>query len=215
MHIKTRFTSMRWLPGVLCLLLPFLLAACGRWILEPVPDPRETPMSRISIRTNLTFTAAVPEFGTPETGRQDINLGTVEQPGRYVLHLENDSPSNSGHWLEWDYLSLKAGDNFLWQIGQSETPPDLNYTGKVTDEFCSMAVPADCKTAFEVVSGKIDERSFPKTLNDGSVPAIAIGFRVPSEQTGTDLVLTLSTLYSSHVPDTKHFKMRVILEGPF
>ncbi len=216
MSARTELISRIGRKGVVYLLLSLLLAACGRWTFEPVPVATPVcPATRISIRTNLTFTSALPELGTPETGRQDINLGALDQPGRYVLQLMNDSPSFSGHWLEWDYLSLTAGDSFLWQIGQSETPPDLNYTGQVTDEFCSMAVPAECKIEFEVVSGKIDERSFPKTLNDGQVSEVKIKFQVAPEQTGTDLILTLSTLYSSHVPDTRDFKMRVILAGPF
>ena len=216
MSARTKLISRIGRKAGVYLLLSLLLAACGRWTLVPVTVATPVcPATRISIRTNLTFTSAVAELGTPETGRQDINLGALDQPGRYVLQLMNDSPSFSGHWLEWDYLSLTADDNFLWQIGQSETPPDLNYTGQVTDEFCSMAMPADCKTEFEVVAGKIDDRTFPKTLNDGAVPAVKIWFPVSAEQTGADLILTLSTLYSSHVPDTRDFKLRVILEGPF
>ncbi len=212
MCIKTTFIPKQWFACAACLLLPLLLTACDRWGIEIVSG---YPAPQISIRTNLTLTSAVPEFGTPETGRQSVNLGALDQPGRYTLKLMNDSPAYSGHWIEWDYLSLKAGDSYLWQIGQDETPPDFNYTGKATDEFCSMAVPADCKTEFEVVSGKIDDRSFPKTLNDGVVPGVKIDFFVPPEQAGVDLVLTLSTLYSSHVPDTRDFKMRIVLEGPF
>jgi len=195
------------------LLLPLLLTACDRWTFEVLPEEAlNCPSTRTAICKNLTFTSAVPEFSTLETGRQDVPLGVILQPGHYVLQVLNDTPPYSNHWIEWDYLALKAGDGFLWQIGQAETPPDLNYTGTATDEFCQTA---DCPTRFEVAAGKIDERLFPKTLNDGSVPGITIGFDVPPEQISTDLILTLSTLYSSHVPDTRDFKMRVILEGPF
>ncbi len=163
----------------------------------------------------VTFTSAVPELGTPETGRQRINLGSLKQPGQYVLQLANDNPPFSGHWLEWDYLALEAGSRFLWWIGQDETTPDHNYTGSPTDEFCSTDPQTDCRTGFEVVAGRIDERKFPKTLNDGEFPVIRIAFTVTHEQTSADLSLTLSTLYSSHLPDTKDFRMQVTLQGPF
>ncbi len=163
----------------------------------------------------VTFTSAVQELGTTETGRQNINLGRIKQPGRYILQLANDTPPFSEHWLEWDYLALKAGGSFIWQIGQDETPLDYNYTGQATDEFCGTAACIDCRTGFEVVAGKIDERNFPKTLNDGEFPVIRIAFTVTQEQTGADLVLTLSTLYSSHLPDTRDFRMQVTLQGPF
>lgn len=217
MSARTTLAAKIGFSGGVCLLLSLLLAACGRWKIEigpsdapgcqPTVAPTRNP-GGIVVSTNLTFTS--------ETGRQSISLGTIKQPGRYILQIVNDSPSFSGHWLEWDYLSLKAADSFLWQIGQSEAPPDANYTGQATDEFCSMAVPADCQTEFEAAAGKIDDRYFPKTLNDGLVPAIKIGFTVPPEQTGAGLVLTLSTLYASHAPDTPDFKMRITLvQGPF
>jgi hypothetical protein len=156
----------------------------------------------------------VPEFDTPEMGRQDISLGRIKQPGRYVLQLANDNAPRSNHWIEWDYLALKADGRFVWRFGQDETPPDYNYTGKATDEFCNTAVRTNCKTVFEVVAGKIDERNFSKTLNDGEFPALMIVFTITPEQVGADLTLTLSTLYASHVPDTRDFKMRVALYGP-
>jgi hypothetical protein len=31
------------------------------------------------------------------------------------------------------------------------------------------------RTGFEVIAGRIDERSFPKTLNDGVFPVVRIG----------------------------------------
>src|SRR3990172_2912218 len=157
----------------------------------------------------VTFTSAVQEIGKKERGRQDIKVGRIKQPGRYILQLANDPPPFSGHWLEWDYLALKAGGSFIWQIGQDETPPD-------SDEFCSTAADTDCRTGFKVIAGKIiDERKFPKTLNDGEFPVIRIAFTVTQEQTGADLILTLSTLYSSPLPDTRDFRMQVTLQGPF
>jgi hypothetical protein len=200
---------------VLFLLLPLLLIARGRWIITIVSVPETPPPAQpdiVSFKT-LTFTAAVPELGTSETGRQDISLGRIEQPGRYVLQLANDNPPLSGHWIEWDYLALKAGDSFVWQIGQDETPPV--YGSLASNEFCSTAEHTDCRAGFEVVAGKIDERSFPKTLNDGGFPVVRLVFTVTPEQTGVDLVLTLSTLYSSHVPDTEDFRMQVTLQGPY
>ncbi|MFN8595646.1 MAG: hypothetical protein U0559_05640 [Anaerolineae bacterium] len=214
MRPRIALILLRWLLSLLCIVLPLTLTACERWKFEIVPEVGK-PLTQISIRTDLILTSAVPEFNTPETGRQDINLGPIDQPGRYVLQLKNANPAYSNHWIEWDYLSLKADDQLLWQIGESETPPDPNYTGKATDEFCSMAVPAECRTEFETLSGIIDDHTFPKTLNDGTVPEVDIKFLISPEQTNTDLILTLSTLYSSHVPDTKDFKLRVILDGPF
>ena len=157
----------------------------------------------------VTFTSAVQELGTTETGRQDINLGRIKQPGRYILQLANDNPPFSNHWLEWDYLALKAGGSFIWEIGQDETPPD-------SGEFCSTAPGTDCRTGFKVIAGKIEEGNrFPKTLNDGEFPVIRIAFTVMQEQTGADLILTLSTLYSSHLPDTRDFRVQITLQGPF
>ncbi len=200
---------------VLFLLLPLLLMAGGRWTITIVssPDIPPNPEPGIVSSKTLTFTAAVPELGTTETGKQDVSLGKIEQPGRYVLQLANDNPPLSNHWIEWDYLALKAGGSFVWQIGQEETPPV--YDAQASNEFCSTAEHTDCRAGFEVVAGKIDERSFPKTLNDGVFPVIRIVFTVTPEQKGADLALTLSTLYSSHVPDTKDFRMQVTLYGPY
>ncbi len=200
---------------VLFLLLPLFLIARGRWTITIVSSPDRLPPAQSDIVSSktLTFTAAVPELGTPETGKQDISLGRIDQPGRYVLQLANDNPPFSGHWIEWDYLALKAGRSPVWQIGQEESPPV--YGPQASDEFCSTAEHTDCRTGFEVNAGRIDERSFPKTLNDGVFPVIRIVFAVTPEQTGADLVLTLSTLYSSHLPDTKDFRMQVTLQGPY
>jgi hypothetical protein len=200
---------------VLFLLLPLLLIARGRWTITIVSSP-ETPLPAqppiVSSKT-VTFTAAVPELGTLEIGNQDISLGSIGQPGRYVLQLANDNPPLSGHWIEWDYLALKAGGSFLWQVVQEETPPV--YSPQAADEFCSTAEHTDCRAGFEVVDGRIDERSFPKTLNDGVFPVVRIVFTVAREQNGADLALTLSTLYSSHLPDTRDFRMQVTLYGPY
>jgi hypothetical protein len=200
---------------VLFLLLIILLIASGRWTLTIVsaPNPLSPPQPGIVSSETLTFTAAVKELGTTETGKQEVNLGRIEAPGRYVLQLANDNPPLSNHWIEWDYLALKAGGSVAWHIGQEETPPV--YGSSASDEFCSTAEHTDCRAGFEVIAGKIDERSFPKTLNDGGFPVVRLVFTVTPEQTGADLVLTLSTLYSSHVPDTRDFKIRVILEGPY
>jgi hypothetical protein len=200
---------------VLFFLLPLLLIARGRVTITIVSLPDTPPPAQPGIAPSktLTFTAAVPELGTTETGRHDISLGRIEQPGRYVLQLANDNPPLSGHWIEWDYLALKAGGSFVWQIGQEETPPV--YGPQASDEFCSTAEHTDCRTGFEVIAGRIDERSFPKTLNDGVFPVVRIVFTVAPEQKGADLALTLSTLYSSHLPDAKDFKMQVTLFGPY
>ncbi len=200
---------------VLFLLLPLLLMAGGRWTITIVSSPDTPPPlepGTISSET-VTFTAAVKELGTTETGKQDLSLGRIEQPGRYVLQLANDNPPLSNHWIEWDYLALKAGGSFVWQIGQEETPPVGD--ARASNEFCSTAEHTDCRAGFEVVAGKIDERSFPKTLNDGVFPVVRIVFTMAPEQTSADLVLTLSTLYSSHLPDTREFKMQVTLYGPY
>jgi hypothetical protein len=217
MNIKVKLSPGILFPFVLFLLLPLLLTACGRWTIKIMSSPYPPPCTQpcIVFSRTLTFTSAVPEFGTPETGKQSLSLGRIKQPGRYILQLANDNPPLSGHWIEWDYLALQAGGSFIWQIGQEETPPDYNYTGKATDEFCDTGARTDCKTEFEVMAGKVDERNFPKTLNDGVFPVIRIAFTVAQAQTDTDLVLTLSTLYSSHVPDTRDFRMQVTLQGPF
>ena len=227
MSRKIRLSQRMLFPCMLFLLLPLLLTACGRWTIDivppgtPLPSASSAPAATVTagspgslvVGKDLTFTAAIPELGTKNTERQSINLGRIERPGRYVLQLANDNPPFSGHWLEWDYLALEAGNNFVWRIGQDEVPP--LYGAQATDEFCDTAVRSDCKTGFEVIGGKIDERSFPKTLNDGVFPVVRIVFTVTPEQTGSDLTLTLSTMYSSHVPDTKDFKMQVTLQGPY
>ena len=107
---------------VLFLLLSILLIASSRWTITIVssPNPLPPPQPGIVSSETLTFTAAVKELGTTETGKQDINLGRIEQPGRYVLQLANDNPPLSGHWLEWDYLALKQVAVSLWQIGQEK-----------------------------------------------------------------------------------------------
>jgi hypothetical protein len=200
---------------VLFLFVPLLLIAGSRWTITIVSSPNTPPPPPFGVLSSqiLTFTAAVPELGTAEAGKQNVSLGKIEQPGRYVLQLANDNPPVSNHWIEWDYLALNAGGSPMWQIGQEETPSV--YGPQASDEFCSTAEHSDCKTGFEVVAGRIDERSFPKTLNDGLFPVVRIVFTVAPEQAGADLVLTLSTLYSSHVPDTKDFKMKVDLYGPY
>jgi hypothetical protein len=216
MNTKVKRSPGILFPFVLFLLLPLLLTACGRWTITIVSSPPVTPCSTqpgIVFSKTLTFTSAVQELGTTETGRQSISLGRIKQPGRYILQLANDNPPFSGHWIEWDYLALKAGGSFIWQIGQEETPPV--YGPQASDEFCSTAEHTDCRTGFEVNAGRIDERSFPRTLNDGAFPVIRIVFTVTPEQAGADLDLTLSTLYSSHVPDIKDFRMQVALQGPY
>jgi hypothetical protein len=236
MSTKTRLWQEILFPFVLLLLLLSVLIACDRWNVTIMPASTDTPrpvpaLTNTPIRilppgvptrvspptsvpgTNPTSAVVVFTSGTTETGRQTVNLGR-QQPGRYTLELANANPPQSGHWLEWDYLALKAGDGFIWQIGQDETPPD--YTERATDEFCNASVRTDCKTEFMVVAGKVDEGNFPKTLNDGTVPAIRITFILTQDRATADLVLTLSTLYSSHTnPDVKEFKMRVTLQGPF
>jgi hypothetical protein len=205
-------------PYVLFLFFPLLLTACGRWTITVLPAPSDTPpvsQPGVVFSKTLTFTAAVKELGTTEAGRQDISLGRIRQPGQYVLQLTNDNAPYSSHWIEWDYLALKAGNSYIWQIGQDETPPDYNDTGRATDEFCDTGGRTDCRTGFQVTEGKIDERNLAKTLNDGIYPVVRIAFTVTQEQTGADLDLTLSTLYSSHVPDTKDFRMQVTLLGPY
>jgi hypothetical protein len=201
----------------LALFLFFLLLVilCRNCRITIGPADALCPSPTLVASKNVTFTAAVKELGTTETGRQSINLGRIKHPGRYILQLANDTPPFSGHWVEWDYLALKAGGSFIWQIGQDETPPDYNYTGQATDEFCDTGARTDCRTEFEAIAGKIDERNLPKTLNDGVFPIIRIAFIVTQEQTNADLILTLSTLYSSHVPDTKDFRMQVTLQGPY
>ncbi len=201
---------------VLFLLLPLLLILNGRWTITIVSSPNPPPpppQPGIVSSETLTFTAAVKELGTTETGKQDVSLGRIEQSGRYVLQLANDNPPLSNHWIEWDYLALKAGNSFVWQIGQEETPPV--YGPLASDEFCSTAEHTDCRAGFEVVAGRIDERSFPKTLNDGAFPVVRLVFTVAPEQKDADLFLTVSTLYASHLPDTKDFKMQVTLYGPY
>ena len=183
---------------VVCIVIPILTLPYLQGpavVVTAIPDT-----GRLTVTRPVTFTS--------DTGKQDINLGKTEQPGRYILQLANDTPPFSNHWLEWDSLALKASDSFIWQIGQDETPPH-------SDEFCSTSPDTDCRTGFKVVEGKIDERKFPKTLNDGEFPVVRIAFTVPQEQTGADLILTLSTLYSSHSSDIKDFKMQVTLQGPF
>ncbi len=199
----------------LFLLLPLLEIAGGRWTITIVSSPLTSspPQAGIVSNKTLTFTAAVPDLGTIDTEKQTVSLMKVEEPGRYVLQVANDNAPLSGHWLEWDYLALKAGGSFVWQIGQEETPPV--YGAQASDEFCSTGEHTDCRAGFEVIAGRIDERSFPKTLNDGVFPVIRIVFTVSPEQTGADLVLTLSTLYSSHIPDIKGFRMQVTLQGPY
>ena len=201
---------------IVLFLLPLLLIASGRWTITIVPSPNPPPpppQPGIVSSKTVTFTAAVKELGTTETGKQGIDQGRIEQPGRYVLQLANDNPPLSNHWIEWDYLALKAGGSSVWQIGQEETPPV--YDSQASDEFCSTAEHTDCRTGVEVIAGRVDERSFPKTLNDGAFPVIRIVFTVTPEQSGSDLTLTLSTLYSSHLPDTKDFRMQVTLYGPY
>lgn len=218
MSTKVKLSPRISSPFVLYLLFPLLLTACGRWTITVLPPPSDTPPSNqpgIVFSRTLTLTSAAPELGTTEAGRQDISLGRIKQPGQYVLQLANDNPPYSSHWIEWDYLALKAGDNYIWQIGQDETPPDYNYTNRATDEFCDTGGRTDCRIGFRVTGGKIDERNLAKTLNDGIYPVVRIAFTVTQEQTDADLVLTLSTLYSSHVPDTKDFRMQVSLLGPY
>ena len=133
MSTKVKLSPGILFPFVMFLLFPLLLTACGRWTITILPSPLDTPPTTqpgVVFSKTLTFTAAVKELGTTEAGRQDISLGRIKQPGQYVLQLANDNPPYSSHWIEWDYLALKAGDSFIWQIGQDETPPDYNFTGK-------------------------------------------------------------------------------------
>ncbi len=179
---------------------------------EPEKLPVTTPVTATPDTGRLMVTR--PVTFTSEEGKQRISLGSLRQPGQYVLQLANGNPPYSSHWLEWDYLALETGGRFLWWIGQDETSPGHTYTGSPTDEFCSTDPGTDCRTGFKVVEGQIDDRKFPKTLNDGEFPVIRIVFNATPEQTGTDLILTLSTLNSSHT-DVKDFEMQVTLQGPF
>lgn len=206
-----RLSHRRW-PSILIMSLGLLLlAACNdvHVTLEPAPVPAPcSDRKDVLACKDLTFTS-----GQTERGRQPLDLGTVSQPGRYTLRLESANPPQSGHWLEWDYLALKANGRSLWQIGDSETPPD--YSARAADEFCPASSSANCPTAFEVTAGKIDPAAFPATLNDGSVPSVYIDFVIAPEQTGADLVLTLSTLYATHTnPNVDGYHMQVTLRGP-
>ncbi len=191
-----------WLP---------LLTACDAEVQVGTPTPGLAPCSS---QTNViacqdrTFTS-----GQTEQGRQRIDLGTVGKPGRYTLRLESANQPQSGHWLEWDYLALDANGRNLWQIGDSEAPPD--YSARAGDEFCQASSSAKCQTAFDVTAGKVDPSTFPVTLNDGTVPAVYIDFGVAPEQADADLLLTLSTLYSTHTnPTVDGYRMQVTLRGP-
>ncbi len=217
MSAKTGLALKILLPSVLILhlLLIAILVRNARITVAPGNPLCAAPTagSAVVADKTVTLTAAVKELGTLEAGRQDISLGKIQRPGRYILQLASGTPPFSGHWLEWDYLALRAGGLSLWEIGQSETPPE--YGARANDEFCDTAARTDCQTALEVVAGRVDVRSLAKTLNDGIFPVVRIAFTVTQEQTAADLVLTLSTLYSSHLPDTRDFTMQVTLQGPF
>jgi hypothetical protein len=212
MSASIRLPHKRWSSVVIVVLWLPLLAACGDVEVKiGTPTPALAPCSNrtdVSVCKDLVFTS-----GRTERGRQRVDLGAAGQPGRYTLRLESANPSQSGHWLEWDYLALDADGKTMWQIGENEAPPD--YSAQASDEFCKLITPANCQSAFEVAAGKVDPAAFPKTLNDGSNSAVYIEFIVTPEQAGSNLVLTLSTLYSTHTnPDVEGFRMQVTLRGP-
>lgn len=137
----------------------------------------------------VTFTSGVNQ----ETGRQEIRIGRLTA-GRYTLILHNVSPQYSEHWIIWDYLALKSGQDLVWEIGNSETPDDFSPTAY--DEFCNPQTRNDCNTEFTVGATSVGD--FVKELNDGIFPTEKVHFEITEQQAQADLTLILSTLDSTH-----------------
>ncbi len=137
----------------------------------------------------VTFTSGVNQ----ETGRQEIRLGRLTA-GQYTLILHNVSPQYSEHWIIWDYLALKSGQDLVWEIGNSETPDDFSPTAY--DEFCNPQTRNDCNTEFTVGATSVGD--FVKELNDGIFPTEKVHFEITEQQAQADLTLILSTLDSTH-----------------
>ena len=168
----------------------------------PQPTFISTPTAKPN-HTMLTFTS-----GDQERGRQAVAL-RVDQPGKYQIVMENANPINSGAWLIWDYLSLAVGSRLLWQLGNDDTPAD--YSAQAYAEFCDPQK-RTCRSEIDA-AGTTPSSEFRKDLNDGDNRIARIGFQLTEADVDKDLILTLSTLYSTH--DASKFVMKVSIVIPF
>jgi hypothetical protein len=141
--------------------------------------------------TILTFTSR------PEAGRQNIPL-RLDQPGRYMLILTQANPSQANppeqYWIIWDYIGLLQGDTPIWEIGESEAPPD--YTEAAFGELCKPHIRSDCTNSFVV--GTTRAGDFVYDMNNGTRPGATIAFTITDQQANSTPTLVLSTLYASH-----------------
>ena len=206
---------------IMILLLATVLTSCDLLVklAEPAPNTtRADSLKQEQVPSNQPISTLKPgesvvvifsSGSSSETGRQMVPI-RVDEPRQYTIVLENANPTGSGYWIIWDYISLEKGNTLIWEIGEDEAPPD--YSDKAFSEFCDPQPPKlqDCTTEFTIASTKAED--FSKDFNDGEFPTARINFTLTEKQLDADLMLVLSTLYSTH-PGIDHFKMKVTLEG--
>jgi hypothetical protein len=160
--------------------------------------PTVAPTDTLIMTTILTFTSQ------PEVGRQSILL-RLDQPGRYTLTFAQANPAGP-YWIIWDYIGLFQGNTPLWEIGESEAPPD--YTDAAFSEFCKPHIRSDCTSEFVVGTTSVGD--FVYDINASERPTATITFTVADRQANSAPTLVLSTLYASH--DTiERFALKVSL----
>ncbi|WP_420631162.1 hypothetical protein [Candidatus Leptofilum sp.] len=161
------------------------------------PEPRILELGK---NIFLTFTS-----GEQERGLQTIVISELE-PGWYSFEFESFNPPNSGYFIVWDYVALMDGRDIIWEIGQKEAPAD--FSPSAYQEFCDPNEQIGCE--FEYVVQSNEARDFPKEINDGDYPSVTVSFFLTEEESENDLMLILSTLYSTHT-EADHFDMKVSL----
>jgi eukaryotic-like serine/threonine-protein kinase len=164
----------------------------------PTTIPTIAPTDTLIMATILTFTSQ------PEAGRQSIPL-RLDQPGRYTLTFAQANPAGP-YWIIWDYIGLLQGNTPLWEIGESEAPPD--YTDAAFSEFCKPHIRSDCTSEFVVGTTSVGD--FVYDINANERPTATITFTVTDQQANSVPTLVLSTLYASH-DAIKRFALKVSL----
>jgi hypothetical protein len=167
----------------------------------PVARPNMTPSSASRCSTIHTFKSG----GARELEEASLPLlKGCFHPGKNTLVLENANQPSSGHWVVWDSLSLRdAAGTIIWTLGKNDAPPD--YTERAFSEFQQQP---PFTTDFDVETMQV--KQFPKEVNDGDYPGIAIHFSLTAEQADSDLTLFLDTLYATRQGDQiPGFDMRI------
>lgn len=189
-----------------------LLYQIGLIPASDIPTATETPdttssspvLTVNSLPQILTFRSSASFLPGEENNIEEVSI-QFEETGTYQLRFANANESFGGYWMIWDYISLSDADSIIWIVGEDETPDVFDDTA--FDEFCDVA---SNRCTNEYIVGTTEVEALVREINDNNITEMFIEFQVDDELVERDLVLTISTLYSSH-EDIEVFELELSL----